>query len=259
MKNKIVKFLVLTLSISWLLWLPGVIQTYNKSLFPPDIIMGIGMSGTVVPSVVGFIMMKEGASVKELLHRLFRFRINFYIICSILIIPLLLLLSHLLNITLFNGKVPEIDNIHLLPLQFLITLLLLGPLNEEIGWRGFLHENLNKKYNSIITGLIIGIVWTIWHIPAFFVDVMHFSSLPFMQFFLTCVLSSILISFLQSRCSCGIWPGLIIHTLINLGMEVAPLFDDKTYTPWIIANTLLVITTLLIIVIETKEFNKRSN
>lgn len=244
----IIKFLILTLSISWIMWLPGVIKTSDN--------MAIGVLGTFVPSVVGIVLMKKGLTFKELLKRLFRFKINFYAICFILIIPILLIMSHILNVILLDGQLPEINNLHLIPIQFIITLLLLGPLNEEIGWRGFLHENLIKKYPSILTGLIIGVVWTVWHIPAFFIDVLHFSKLPFMQFLLTCVLSSILISFLQSRCRCGIWPGLIIHTFINLGMEVSPLMNEKSYTPWIIANILLAITALFLTVIEVKELKR---
>lgn len=246
----IVKFLFLTLSISWILWLPGIIQTSNRSLFPQDLVMIIGMLGTAVPSIVGAVMMKKG------LKKLFRFKINIYSLCSILIIPVLLIITHFLNATLLGGNPPEIKTPHLIPLQFIMTLLILGPLNEEIGWRGFLHDNLTKRFPSVITGFIIGVVWTVWHIPAFFIDVMHFSDLPFMQFLSTLILSSILISFLQTRCRCGIWPGLIIHTLINLGMEVAPLMNEKSYTPWIIANILLAITTLIIILLEFKELKR---
>lgn len=244
------KFLILTFSISWIMWLPGIIQNYDKNLFPADLIMTIGMLGTVVPSAVGFIMMKKGVSIKELLFRLFQFNINIYVIYSILVIPILLFMAHILNIYLFDGETPAIDNVHLIPIQFIVTLLLLGPLNEEIGWRGFLHTKLIRRFPSTVTGLIIGVIWTLWHVPAFFIDVLHFSKLPIMQFFLTCVLTSILISFLQSRCRCGIWPGLIIHTLINLGMELAPLFHESSYTAWIIANILLGLTTLLVIIID---------
>lgn len=38
-----------------------------------------------------------------------------------------------------------------------------GGLFEETGWTGFAVPQLRKKYNIITTGLIVGILWGIWH------------------------------------------------------------------------------------------------
>jgi len=58
------------------------------------------------------------------------------------------------------------------PLVFLQTLLfflIIGPLPEEIGWRGFLLDRLQVRWSALLSALFIGVLWWMWHIPLFFV------------------------------------------------------------------------------------------
>lgn len=50
-------------------------------------------------------------------------------------------------------------------LVFCGTLLYLGPLGEEPGWRGFALPQLLKSHSPLIASIIIGLVWTLWHLP----------------------------------------------------------------------------------------------
>uniref|UniRef100_UPI0038737CAB CPBP family intramembrane glutamic endopeptidase n=1 Tax=Wolbachia endosymbiont (group A) of Andrena haemorrhoa TaxID=2953976 RepID=UPI0038737CAB len=43
-------------------------------------------------------------------------------------------------------------------------------LGEEIGWRGYLLKNLKSKIsNFYIRAIIVGIIWSVWHIPTYVV------------------------------------------------------------------------------------------
>lgn len=53
--------------------------------------------------------------------------------------------------------------------SFLFSLLS-GPTGEELGWRGYLREELDKKYSFFGAALIQGIIWTFWHTVLWFVD-----------------------------------------------------------------------------------------
>lgn len=37
--------------------------------------------------------------------------------------------------------------------------------NEEFGWRGFLQKEMQKKYNPLITSVVIIFLWRFWHLP----------------------------------------------------------------------------------------------
>jgi uncharacterized protein len=46
-------------------------------------------------------------------------------------------------------------------------ILLIGPLPEEIGWRGFLQDRLQLRWSALAASLLIGLVWWVWHLPLF--------------------------------------------------------------------------------------------
>jgi membrane protease YdiL (CAAX protease family) len=39
---------------------------------------------------------------------------------------------------------------------------------EEMGWRGYVLPRLQAKYNALTSTLILGVMWTAWHLPKFF-------------------------------------------------------------------------------------------
>jgi len=40
-----------------------------------------------------------------------------------------------------------------------------GPLWEEIAWRAFALRKLQTRYSALVSSLIIGVFWAVWHIP----------------------------------------------------------------------------------------------
>ena len=57
-------------------------------------------------------------------------------------------------------------------------LILLGGL-EELGWRGILQPKLEKVVNYLPSVLIVGIIWSIWHLPLWFIKGTIQNSFPF--------------------------------------------------------------------------------
>jgi hypothetical protein len=42
-------------------------------------------------------------------------------------------------------------------------------IGEEIGWRGYVTPNLQKRYRGLTACLIVGVIWTVWHLPLFWI------------------------------------------------------------------------------------------
>jgi len=62
----------------------------------------------------------------------------------------------------FSGPVAMLFNIALL---FVIVGIVNG---EELAWRGFALPRLQAKYNALTSSLILGVLWTLFHLPLFF-------------------------------------------------------------------------------------------
>jgi membrane protease YdiL (CAAX protease family) len=45
-----------------------------------------------------------------------------------------------------------------------------GPLGEELGWRGFALPRLLKGRSALSAGIILGVIWGVWHLPAFIIS-----------------------------------------------------------------------------------------
>lgn len=62
----------------------------------------------------------------------------------------------------FGGFMPFVQ---FLILRFSLNFILGGSLGEEFGWRGFALPLLLKNNSPLLSSLIIGIGWALWHIP----------------------------------------------------------------------------------------------
>ena len=112
------------------------------------------------------------------------------------------------------------------PGAFLLVGLIIGAL-EEIGWRGYGQEALQRQVPVATSGLIIGIFWAAWHLPLFFIEGTYqyglgFMTIEFWEFNILIVISSPLYSWLYNAADKVIFAPLIFHGLGNVGQEIVP-------------------------------------
>jgi membrane protease YdiL (CAAX protease family) len=87
----------------------------------------------------------------------------------------LMYLGGIVLASLFTGSPLQVSLAQ--PLYMFIPLLIMqfffdSGLGEELGWRGFLLPRMQARYNALIAAIIVGIVWGLWHLPLFLVDVL---------------------------------------------------------------------------------------
>jgi membrane protease YdiL (CAAX protease family) len=61
---------------------------------------------------------------------------------------------------------PALEILPLYILTFCVTLLIQGG-NEEIGWRGFMQPELQRRFSPLVAALIVSAFWSLWHLPLF--------------------------------------------------------------------------------------------
>jgi membrane protease YdiL (CAAX protease family) len=55
------------------------------------------------------------------------------------------------------------DRIAVLVLALVVGLT--AGIFEEVGWTGFAIPRLTRRYGVLVTGLIVGLLWSLWHVP----------------------------------------------------------------------------------------------
>ncbi|WP_420627962.1 CPBP family intramembrane glutamic endopeptidase [Candidatus Leptofilum sp.] len=120
----------------------------------------------------------------------------------------------------------------------LMSLFLLGT-NEEFGWRGLALPLLQRKFSPFWAGLILGIIWAAWHVPAFFISGLQYEAWSAVPYFGGVIALSVILTplFNSARGS------LLIAYLYHFQM-MNPIFPDAQ--PW---DSLFVALTAVIIVV----------
>ncbi|MGJ5621540.1 CPBP family glutamic-type intramembrane protease [Sulfitobacter sp. MF3-043] len=118
----------------------------------------------------------------------------------------------------------------------LFIMLSLGPI-EELGWRGVAQPLLQRQMAPIWAGLIVGMVWGLWHLPAFYLSGTVQSGWNFTPFFIGNITLAVLVTplFNNARGSL-LWPMLFHWQLIN------PFWPDaEPHDTWILVAVSVVV------------------
>ena len=107
--------------------------------------------------------------VRELLGRVTIWRVGLQWWAFVLLFGVIPAVAALYLFNMFGG--PAVDWGGLKPLSSfipsLIILTIMAGMGEEFGWRGFAMPRLQTRYNALVSSLIIGLLWGMWHIPLF--------------------------------------------------------------------------------------------
>jgi membrane protease YdiL (CAAX protease family) len=107
----------------------------------------------------------------------------------------------------------------------LIPALLIGPI-EELGWRGIALPLLQRRLAPLWASLILGVVWAVWHTPAFFLmSGTKQSGWDFGPFFVGVVAISVILAAMFNKSGGSLLVAFVFHAQIN-----GPAWPDAQ--PW---------------------------
>lgn len=110
------------------------------------------------------------------------------------------------------------------PIKLFTTVALFtdpGAFGEEIGWRGFALPRLLARFDSMKAAIILGAVWGLWHLPAFFVSGLSQSTFNFAWFMLGIVSESVFMTWVYVHAGGNfLVAGILPHAVLNLMFDV---------------------------------------
>ena len=104
------------------------------------------------------------------------------------------------------------------PLIQAVAFLIGGPIQEEVGWRGFALPILQERLRPLQAAVVLGIIWGGWHLPQFFVsawETPHNNAGDVLGFFAFTVTSSIVISWITNLARGSVLLAILAHNSIN--------------------------------------------
>jgi uncharacterized protein len=125
------------------------------------------------------------------------------------------------------------------PVKQVLTLciLTLVPFFEELGWRGYAQDRLQEKRSALSASLILGCVWSLWHLPASFIPGTYqaglgIGTLEFWLHFGGVIVLSVVISWIYINTNLSILVMVVFHAMVNLAGELLKLSElgETIYT-----------------------------
>ncbi len=183
----ITRFIIYTFVITYLFWTTIIIgNIYFDSLWYGEILFWIPMLlGSLGPAIAVYIMSKQQEKFKDksFFKHLFANKITkkgWYVFTAYTI-------WRFFMVWVSFG----IDNpISIVYMLINLPLFIIGGGLEEIGWRGYLQPKLEEKKGYLFSVIIVGLIWSVWHLPLWLVKGTIQSSLSFITYtFLAIILS----------------------------------------------------------------------
>jgi len=255
------QFFLLTFTFSWLCWLPGLLLTYGV-LAPSQTLNTVTNAlqwvGGIGPSLAALFLVtwNDGkAGLKGLFKRVIQFKLGLWYLPTFLLLPVAVILGHVINGLIFGAPFPQKDILSepwWIPVLFAVFFVL--QFSEELGWRGYALDRLQKRWSALFSSLLLGALWALWHLPMFLSEGFgqHDNQLPYGQFFITIILTTVLITWLQNNTNESLVPAFVMHAMFALSGEVLPLVEKNTrgqldYSAWSITNILLTVIVIFVI------------
>lgn len=95
-----------------------------------------------------------------------------------------------------------------------MPLMVYGGGLEEIGWQGILQPILQKRLSFLAAAITGGIVWSIWHLPLWFIPNSSQSSYSFPAFTLFCITLGVTLA-AAHKITGSIWVSVLLHAWSN--------------------------------------------
>ena len=179
LRYPIVSYFILSFAIAWSVWIPVGMLVAEPSV-------AVVLPGAWAPTIAAVLLtaVTEGRSgVRKLLSGLLMWRagIRWYLFAILggTAVAFFAIGIHVL----LGGSAPTVEAVAarfglpaeranslfaMLPMIYLVTIFTGGPIAEELGWRGYAQARLQPKVGAAPAGVVIGFIWSLWHLPLFF-------------------------------------------------------------------------------------------
>lgn len=223
----------------------------------------LGILASFGPSVAAIVVTAVRATgVRSFLMRSYNWRVSWVWYAIAFLLPALVMSIALGLHVLLGGILPHslaFGRWRLAIVNFILILLIGGPLGEELGWRGYLLPRLQARFNAFWSSLILGIIWASWHLPLFWIPGTVQHQLPIVLFYLNTIALSILFTWLWQHTQGSVVIAIVFHTGINGWSWVIPILPKvaNSLRPYLIGTALLWLMAVIVVMLDNRQSSSR--
>ena len=222
-------FFLATFAVSWLIWVSAIVSTRDT----PN--LALVVIGAFVPSAMGVVftyLTQDRQGRRQFWQRVIDVRRirRPWLAVILLMSPLTIVVAALL-FTLLGGTLPAMTETlqrfasPALLAELLMADLLVGAVSEELGWRGYALDQLQRKWGATIASLVLGILWAVWHTPTFLIPgitqgEMGLFSLDYLLFLAMVVALSVLTTWVYNNTQRSTLAAILLHFVGNLSLDL---------------------------------------
>ena len=249
---------------TFLFWGVGVYMSFSPDWM--DYYMLPMLLGLMMPAIIAVVFIWRHP-VSEMKHdfiqrlvdvRLIRFGAFLF---SLTIMPLSVVFSILISLV-FDGSAEQFrvseDFSFSTGFVPVLALLFMAAVVEELGWRGYGFESLEKGRSFLAASLIFGVLWSLWHLPLVWVNHSYqyeiYLQSPWyaVNFFLSTAVLGVIVSWVCHINQRSILVAILFHYIVNLSQEMLSMTQQTKAI-----HTIVLIGFVLVIVMSHKALFRR--
>jgi len=143
-----------------------------------------------------------------------------------------------------------------------MVILVLVPVLEELGWRGYGVNSLASKFFLFGTSILFGALWAIWHLPVFFIkgsyqmSLLEQNPLFALNFFVGIIPLAVIMNYLYYKNRRSIALIALFHVMVNFSAE---LFEANQISKCIFTLVVTAVAATIIIGNQSFFFKEKMN
>ncbi len=239
-RHQVPVYVLLAFLWSWAWWIPATLAFTGKLALSVSwlSLLMIGGPGPTISAVVLTCALEGVEGLKNLLRKFLIWRLHFGWYVYALFAPSVLLVCAIAIYTLRGGSLGRIDWARW-PMLFTAIALALpfGPVAEELGWRGYLLPRLQRRYSPLLSSIMLGAIWMLWHTPLFWLPGGAAISGPAVTvaavlWYLAYLIGwSSLFTWMYNNTRGSVLLAVLLHGSLNAG-SVLRVFPDLPFATW---------------------------
>lgn len=254
MFKKIIRFVLYSYLISWFFWgILALLSIYKGFKFGEVKFMVLFVLGGLGPFYAAFILknpLTDKQEFKIFVKQIFKWAVNPLWYVWILFIPFILFLIPWIINYLSAGSAVSLFRQEIYLILALIPMNILFGGLEEVGWRGVLLPELMKKFSKISATIMTSVIWSLWHLPLWFVKGSTQQNIDFLFFTILGLCFSFLLTVVYTKGK-SIFLCILLHSIFNsypniINMPIRNLYIDSLI--------MLVFTIAIFLIFENSKF-----